>query len=339
MPAPVPKRTRSVYFLGAGFSRAIGLPNTAELLREVHALASDKGLSGLDRRLREAYAYFYPEESDKFVPDVVDFFAVLRAYEDVAGSGDGGSPRFPGGFKHAGLLTELRLAVVRLLSNGVRQIAVPTGGWPILEEMLAPGKVVITSNWDLFVEWYAHCRGIRLRLGGDLNDSTLTLIKLHGSVDWTEPRFRKSKSKLDYSVLRELQNSKPPYTINTFDADEMLRIHAVENMSKSWQFIKSHTERPHMLMMAQGKTVDLEPIQSMWDDAYTALCAASDLRIIGYSLPLDDVEIRTLLRAGVKRGNEEPTVVIQNPEPSVHVRIRTYVTREAESDYGAFSLT
>lgn len=338
MPAPVPQRTRDVYFLGAGFSRAIGLPNTAELLRAVHELATAKGLVSIDRKLREAYAYFYPEESATFIPDVVDFFSVLRAYEDVSGSRDGGTPRFPGGFKHPGLLTELRLAVVRLLCEGVRQIDIPSSGWPSLEGMFKPGNVVITSNWDLFVEWYAHCRAIRLRLGGELHDSTLTLIKLHGSVDWTEQRFRKSKSKRDYSVLRELQNSIPSYTINTVEPEDMLRIHAVENMKKSWQFIKARTERPHMLMMAQGKTVDLEPIQSMWDDAYTALCAAKELHIIGYSLPLDDVEIRTLLRAGVKRGSSEPKVIVQNPEPSVHVRIRTYVTRDAESDYGVFSL-
>jgi hypothetical protein len=316
----------------------MGLPNTAELLHEVHELAQAKGLVLIDRKLKAAYQYFYPEESDSFVPDVVDFFSVLRAYEDVSGSGDGGTPRFPGGFKYPGLLTELRLAVVRLLCDGVRNVDVPDTGWPILDEMFAPGSVVITSNWDLFVEWYANCRKVRLRLGGDLNDSTLTLIKLHGSVDWTEQRFRKSQSKKDYSVLRELQNSSPAYTINTLEPEDMLRIHAVENMKKSWQFIKARTERPHMLMMAQGKTVDLEPIQSMWDDAYTALCAAKELRIIGYSLPVDDVEIRTLLRAGVKRGSSEPKVVVQNPEPSVHVRIRTYVTRDAESDYGVFSL-
>lgn len=76
----------------------------------------------------------------------------------------------------------------------------------------------------------------------------------------------------------------------------------------------------------------------MWDDAYVALCSASEVHIIGYSLPLDDVEIRTLLRACVARGSTEPKVIVQNPEPSVHVRFRTYVSREAESDYGVFAL-
>src|SRR6266540_4847444 len=119
MPAPIPQRTRTVFFLGAGFSRALGLPNTAELLTEVHNLARARKLL-IGRRLRDAYKYFYPEEAGTFVPDVVDFFSVLRAYEDVSGGADG-TPRFAGGFKHAGLLTELRLAVVRLLCDRLRQ--------------------------------------------------------------------------------------------------------------------------------------------------------------------------------------------------------------------------
>jgi len=334
MPAPIPQRTRTVFFLGAGFSRALGLPNTAELLTEVHNLARARKLL-IARRLREAYKYFYPEEASTFIPDVVDFFSVLRAYEDVSVGSDG-APRFAGGFKDHTLLTDLRFMVVRLLSDRLRGIQIPTGGWPSVEAMFQPGNIIVTSNWDLFVEWYACCRSIRLRLGGAAENSTLTLIKLHGSVDWTEPGFRKTGYPgTDYAVLRELLNSTPPHAIQIRSSD-MLRIRAVENMSKSWQFIKARTRRPHMIMMAQGKTVDMEPIQSMWEDAYRALCAAKELRIIGYSLPVDDVEIRTLLRAGIARGTQ-PTVIIQNPEPGVHVRVRTFVSRTAKSDYTSFT--
>jgi hypothetical protein len=85
--------------------------------------------------------------------------------------------------------------------------------------MLSPGNVVITRNWDLFIEWYASIRGIRLRLGGWPSDTNLTLIKLHGSVDWTESRF-------------------PKRGIRITSADAVFRIRAVENMRKSWQFIK-----------------------------------------------------------------------------------------------------
>jgi hypothetical protein len=334
MPAPVPVRTRNVFFLGAGFSRALGLPNTAELLAEVHKLAKARRLN-LDQKLKDAYRFFYPEEATTFVPDVVDFFSVLRAYEHVAGIGESGQPKFAGGFKHTGLLTELRLIVVRLLCDRLRQTQIPATGWPNVERMLKPGNVIITSDWDLCVEWYAFSRGIRLRLGGSPDDRTLVLIKLHGSLDWTESRFRKGSADGDYSVLHELQNTSRPYRIQLRGA-KMLRVHAVENLSKSWQFIKARTSRPHMIMMSQGKTVDMGPIKSTWDDAYAALCGAKEVRIVGYSMPLDDVEIRTLLRAGVSRGGRPAKVVVQNPEPGVHVRVRTYVSRSAESDYAAY---
>src|SRR6266487_1829201 len=144
MPAPVPQRTRSVFFLGAGFSRALNLPNTAELLTEVHALAKARNLN-IGRRLRAAYKYFYPEEATSFVPDVVDFFSVLRAYEDVS-SGEDSAPRFAGGLKDPTLLTDLRFVVVRLLCDRLRAIQIPKEGWGNVERIFAPGNVVVTSN-------------------------------------------------------------------------------------------------------------------------------------------------------------------------------------------------
>ena len=90
--ARAPDRKWNTYFLGAGFSRSVGLPNTAELLADVHALAKRDGLI-LDEQLRSAYRYFYPEEAASFVPEVVDFFSVLRAHEDVAKG-------MPGAFAH-----------------------------------------------------------------------------------------------------------------------------------------------------------------------------------------------------------------------------------------------
>jgi hypothetical protein len=115
--ARAPDRKWQTYFLGAGFSRSVGLPNTAELLAEVHALSEREGL-GLAARLREAYRYFYPEEAPTFVPEVVDFFSVLRANEDVARG-------MPGAFEHPTLLTELRLAIARLLCERTRDLIIP----------------------------------------------------------------------------------------------------------------------------------------------------------------------------------------------------------------------
>jgi hypothetical protein len=329
--ARVPARTRTTYFLGAGFSRSVGLPNTAELLTEVHRLAQARSLI-IDRHLKDAYRYFYPEEASSFIPEVVDFFSVLRANEDV-------SQGMPGAFEHTTLLPDLRLAIVRILCDRLREITIPAEGWPKVEAIVRPGNVIITSNWDLFVEWYAACQGVPLRLGGTPDDGNVTLIKLHGSVDWTQRAYQRGQLRRDdFAVLRELQNSRSGRRI-PLGSDDVLRIRAVENMSRSWQFIKARTRRPVMVMMSQGKTTDFAPIKDMWSDAYHALSASRDVVVLGYSLPHDDIEIRTLLRAGVSRGQQKARVTVVNPEPGVHVRMRTFVARSATSDYQAFSPT
>ena len=88
-----------------------------------------------------------------------------------------------------------------------------------------------------------------------------------------------------------------------------------------------------MLTMAPGKAEALGPVLPLWSHAYRAISAAMRLEIIGYSMPEDDIEIRTLLRAGVLRGASDPTIVIQNPAPDVHTRVRELILRETVSEY------
>ena len=63
MPSPFPARDQNVYFIGAGLSVAMGLPNTAMLLDGVLDLsrrASRWQSEGLEERLDKAFKYFYP---------------------------------------------------------------------------------------------------------------------------------------------------------------------------------------------------------------------------------------------------------------------------------------
>ena len=332
-----PDRKRETFFLGAGFSRSVGLPNTAELLSEVHALAGREGLA-IEGQLRDAYRYFYPEEAPTFVPEPVDFFSVLRANEEVAKG-------MPGAFEHVALLNDLRFTVARILFDRTRDLAIPASGWASVARIVQPGRVIITSNWDPFIEHYARVQQIPLRLGGQPGDHHVTLLKLHGSVDWTRSADRRAnRPDADFAALREIQNPLQKWTVPTAGQD-VLRIRAIENMKRSWQFVKARTTRLLMITMSLGKTSDMQPIRSMWSDAYYALSATRHLRIIGYSLPSDDIEIRTLLRIGVARGTRRlrdprgsgAQVTVMNPETQVHVRVRTLISRTAVSDYRAFA--
>jgi hypothetical protein len=326
--ARAPDRKWDTYFLGAGFSRSVGLPNTAELLREVHDLAARDGLV-IGAHLGDAYKYFYPDEAKTFRPEVVDFFSVLRANEEV-------SRGMPGAFEHGSLLTDLRFVIARILCEKTRDLEIPDVGWANINEIIKPGSVIVTSNWDVFVEHYARAMKVPLRLGGPPGNSHVTLIKLHGSIDWTETSHRRDhRPDAEFAALQEMQNAVRSYTV-TVPHQDVLRIRAVEHMNRCWQFIKARTTRPLMITMSFGKTAEMEPIHSMWEDAYYALGATKHLRIIGYSLPADDIEIRTLLRAGVARGPQSASVTVRNPETQVHTRVREQVLRTARSDYRAY---
>jgi hypothetical protein len=324
--ARAPDRKWDTYFLGAGFSRSVGLPNTAELLKEVHDLADRDGLV-IGSHLRDAYKYFFPEEAKTFRPEVVDFFSVLRANEDV-------SRGMPGAFEHSNLLTDLRFVIARILCERTRDLEIPSD-WAKVGEIIKPGNIIITSNWDIFTEHYARALKVPLRLGGAPGPSYVTLIKLHGSIDWTEASHRRDQPDSDFAALQEMQNAARSYTV-PIAGEDVLRIRAVEHMNRCWQFIKARTTRPLMITMSFGKTAEMEPIHDMWAYAYYALGATKHLRIIGYSLPADDIEIRTLLRAGVARGPQNASVTVMNPETQVHTRVREQVLRSARSDYRAY---
>lgn len=91
------------------------------------------------------------------------------------------------------------------------------------------------------------------------------------------------------------------------------------------------------LRNAQRKAGELGELKEIWEGAYVALGRAPSVTIIGYSMPPDDTEIRTLLRADVVRGPKNSSVTVRNPSPDAQVRLRTWVSKQAKSDYGPFS--
>ena len=206
-----PDRKRDVYFLGAGFSCSAGLPNTAELLTRVHDLARTNtswGISkDLEARLLDAYGYFYPDRGPGFQPEVVDFFSVLDAYRQIDGAG------LPDGFPDRDLLSDLRFAIVHVLCEGLRKLDTRelTVNHELLDAMVQPGNVVITTNWDTVVERTAEARNVRHRLSGLPSDSELVILKLHGSLDWLLPEnAKKPIGSKAYAELSELCSSARP---------------------------------------------------------------------------------------------------------------------------------
>lgn len=323
--------------VGAGLSCAVGLPNTASLVSAVLDAYSKGGPwrhSGPLKSLPAAFKFFYPDGGSKdFRPDAVDFFATLKSYIETA-EGQ------PGGLKDAPeLYRALKFAIARILIERIRQCdeRLARGNHVYLDRVVRPGNIAVTSNWDVVLERYAWHRGIPVRWTG-YDPKEFVVLKLHGSVDWTLCHGALPKGDADYAVLREQLTSGRTYTVGlpTPGADRdrtVFRTRVLNRWSEAWRFLSSRTTEPHMVTMARGKAGDLGPLEGVWRDAYAAISRAKTLEIVGYSMPHDDIEIRTLLRSGVRRGTPKPKIVVRNPAPDVHDRVRRFLDHTVTSDY------
>jgi hypothetical protein len=285
------------------------------------------------QRLNDAYEFLYPERvRSGYRPDAVDFFSLLKAYMEI---GEG----LPGGLADSrALLTDLKFALANVLIRDLRdaddQLEARHGA---LHEVLAEGNVVITLNWDTLIERYAFIHGIPIRLSGTPDDTSVLLLKLHGSIDWTlRENCKRTQSTDEYAVIRERLHPSRQYTIGIDDDDEILRIRALENWSSAWRHVKSRTDEPFMITMSQGKASDLERVERVWQHAYFALSAATSVELIGYSMPHDDIEVRALLRAGINRGSANASVTVRNPAHEVHEHVRSWLLRDIRSNYVPF---
>lgn len=326
-----------MYMVGAGLSCALGLPNTASLVSAVlDAYARDAAWrhSGPLESMADAFEFFYPDGANRdFRPNAVDFFSTLKSYIDTAEG-------LPGGLKDAPeLYRSLKFAIARILIEKLRAVdaRLQVGAHPYLDKVVQAGNIVVTSNWDVAIERYAWHRGVPVRFTG-YDAGVLVVLKLHGSVDWTLCLDRLLKPDADYAMLNERLTQGRLYTVPLpTDAAErqssVFRIRVLNNWNEAWRFLSSRTNEPHMVTMARGKSGDIGPLERVWRDAYAAVSRAKTLEIVGYSMPDDDIEIRTLLRAGVRRGTLKPTILVRNPAPDVHDRVRRFLSHSVRSDY------
>lgn len=336
-----PPRDRHVYFVGAGLSSALGLPNTAALIDGVLRLAEQHAAWGTTRdlpaRLKAAFEFFHPDgHLEDYRPDVVDFFGSLSTYVDI-------SEGLPGkGLRDArGLQEELQFAICHLLIDKMRAVDEDLMDHDFLDKMVAPGNIIVTSNWDVLLERFAMHKGVPIRHAGRA-EAECVILKLHGSIDWLavadRPRHGNNHARYpdeQYCTLDERIFGRPYTKALPEDPKALVRVRAVENLNTAWQTIKSRADRLFMVTMGTGKASRLGPVESIWTDAYSAISRAQTLDIIGYSMPADDIEIRTLLRAGLQRGNQHdgPEIRVRNPSPDVHHRIRSLLDRSIQSEF------
>jgi hypothetical protein len=338
-------------FLGAGASKAAGLPLTEELLEHIyprrppavwHSVHSGTAWA---RLLSTALKVLYPAgDANGFRPSVADFFTVLEVVATVHANRE----RLP--LDALTLVGDLRTEIARGLHDQLDDLAIDTSphyAWFTSDQY---PQVVVTSNWDTMAERAALLAGrtVRLLWPRDTRDRRITalrrgevvILKLHGSIDWGTYATRsvlKTPLAEFYSALETAVRKRTAFERATKPADLPLRFRSLED-KRDGQGKRVGFAPPLMATMAVGKQAQIDLLGTVWDDAYWCLSRAATLGVVGYSFPPDDLELRTLLRMTTRRAGQatlDSTLALTmcNPSPESHDRGRHFLGDPITSDY------
>jgi hypothetical protein len=211
-------------------------------------------------------------------------------------------------------LEQIRTTILNAVTEYIWSFfASPQPRWRHLEEFfdnqVSCGDVVITFNWDLTVEQVLSSRQPDLAVAYQYSkktlESKLTLLKPHGSINWFD------KKTIPSAVAS-----------GAIELDPEVRLVNFLNLKLSHDLIQA---TPVIVPPVSDKQFDEHAVfQKTWSSVYQAIASATELIILGYSLPREDqfsrFVFRRALRNNVKRVQKgeksKLQVTVVNPEES-----------------------
>jgi hypothetical protein len=268
-----------------------GNPVHRELARDVAACARELSVTGSYPTLEQVFTFV--EAADRMPGKAMLIKGV-------------------GTYPPAQRLVELKQAIALQLGSSLWNPEPPEGKLPHyqckhhhwLVDQLEVGDVIVSFNYDCLIDWSLRCRGGRAkwdpRIGygwrapnlsnanywtsggtaGETSQSSIGLLKLHGSLNW-----RVKEESVHLSV--------EPY---------------------------STLEDPAIIPPVWDKRTKDRPFETVWDLAYEAIREASSIVVIGYSMPVTDVTTQVLFRAARQGVPLVNSVCVVNPDESAAFR-------------------
>lgn len=301
-----------VFVLGSGFSASMGLPTLRTLFAEIMGTPPRLGYDDKNEvlyALEVLYPHFDRKVTPPAYPPFEEFLSLAMTAQDLAHFD---APYWPAKTNSA----------LRLLTDYLAAKSKDAENTPLLSrfaEQLGPGDVVITFNWDTLVE-----RAL-LRLGRpfDLRErkgDQVAILKLHGSLSWVlVPDGVRLK---DPSVVTWLSDS------------------VCQSKDHTYYDIWDVLDRPPFIVppVASKRPPAAPFLEDLWQEAFNALVEAGRITVIGYSIPSDDLQARTLLRSAV-HPKVVPTksCIVVDPDPLVGSRYYSFISSTVTFQQAYFS--
>lgn len=178
------------------------------------------------------------------------------------------------------------------------------------EKQVNLGDVVITFNWDVSLEQTLYMDRkephFHYFYSRDVDQEQVFLLKPHGSIDW----FRKAELSNNGQGKDYLSLDKRVAVFKHFDFSENRELAKL---------------LPVMVPPVSSKEFKHRALKRTWASVFRAISQATELHIIGYSLPREDQFARFVFRRAIRnnllnagKGRKSPLAIrVVNPDETV----------------------
>lgn len=312
----MPKR---VFIFGAGVSASCGIAVARDILREAIASLAQRD-SQQAERVHKLLKYLYPgfQRPALNYPNIEDFLNLLEMAKRFNSEEFIKSKLWP-----ETKLEQVEHVTLKAVTDYIWERMQQKHGLEAMQtfmrNVVRPRDTFITFNWDLIIErtlwddsdglafWYSY--------PPDASEPSVSLLKPHGSIDW----FKKADlpgGKTKRGTMQSLDETVSVFTRFNF-AD-------VPKMSGC---------TPVIVPPISSKEFSHKILKRTWRNIYRAVSNATELFILGYSLPKEDQFARLVFgralrsnRLKIEKKSKSPLrVVVVNPDESAETIFRRLV--------------
>lgn len=327
-----------VFILGAGASRMSGAPLMYDFLEKAEKLARSRTLgenaAHFDRILETiSDLQIIHSKSEMDISNIETLFALLEMARTIGGYKHKTVSEIDEAIKSLKILIQVTLEKTIKYTRPAVNMIKPAGDYEgfanLIHEKFGDDLdqfSIITYNYDVALDVALKFRGygINYHLTESDRANTVTLLKLHGSLNWFDCTGCNQIVPLEnYTHFKsEVPLGMPPNTdVRTLEissSESRYLVHCAPTLN-------SHA--PIIVPPTWNKTVYHSQIANVWIKAAKELSNTEHIFVIGYSLPESDYFFKYLYALGTIGDNTIKSFNVYNPDKEKEINYRSMISK------------